>query len=393
MALLQIVAGVALLVGTLASCAAVPLPPRPVAPQPPEESEYREPSCGGVIIDDPTPEKQRPALVSVIELYGVTCSFRADAAGRQGEVRVTLRMGDGGPSTEVTDTAGMPNDDDRRCAERAARKALKEVEVIPGTLAEPLTVYVGLGKAGPLLGEAAKLIAEWQAAVRSRPARKRFATRLPAEVVLDDDGCLAFPERPIFVDGIERWLAQLEMPLDTFWQPSTGRSGFSEGGLFVGLGPREALGARAYLIDDQTVLLYHRRVVSSDDQRLCLLNFDEKVRREVQARIDRRGACWVGDLRQTLLHARTDVPTGRRFKTVAAEPTRVCAIDDRGERICCGEPLPKPPAATDYSTTSGNAARTCAIGKDGSVGCDRPWPAPREPFRWEPQVLGIWSRF
>jgi len=379
----------------LASCAPRP-PPKRVAPaaaeQEAEEAEEREPACGPPA-PRPTVGEQRHELASTIGTASINCAFRVANDGRHGEVRVTLVF-DGGLVRVDAKVMSSLEEDDRLCIETAARSAARPAADWKEALAKPLTMYLTLGQAVPLLPYPQKLLAEWREAARAAPVRKRFAAALPDEVSLDDDGCLRFPERPIFVDGIERWLAKLETPLDPFWQPgSRGSAEYGEYGLFAGMRPQFERGARAYLIDDGTLLLYLDVPTSSGERRLCLLNFDDTVRQELQARIDERGTCWVGDLRETLLHPRTGVPAGRRFRTVAAELTRICAIDERGERICCGERLPKPPAPSAYARVSGNAARSCAVGEDGTVGCDRPWPvAPTPPLR-NPAVLGMWSSF
>ena len=224
-----------------------------------------------------------------------------------GEIRVVLPMQARWNDTPVVKTEGGDDLDDEihRCVEAAALHA-----VPPNPYGDRFEYYASvqdlaidlvLGAPPPMLPPTHAVIDQWLAATRSKQARERFEAQLPAEVALGDDDCLSIPRRPSVSARLESWLAKVGTPIDRFWGTA----------LLWGLRPDGTKVWRAYLLDEQTMLVHDVVVPDRSRQEVCLMPLDERLRQELQARVDQRATCWAGDLREVLLHPRTGCLTAR----------------------------------------------------------------------------------
>jgi len=290
--------------GVLASSCAQAPPPAPnrvaAAPASEEAADERDPyPCGGTdpVEDRRSPEQRLSALVRRIDAGAGHCAPFAVAEDRYGEVRVMVtRKGE-----VTTESAPEMTEGDRECVASAARTALEADERdeqgrrLPGDV----ETTVALGAAPPLLAPTQKLTAQWMTAIRSKPARPRFAAQLPAAVVLTEEGCLAMPARRFFTERLQRWLAKVATPVNDFWQPGSDPSGASPAGLFAGLVAGAPPDARAWLLGEQALMIHYTVAAEPSRQEICLLPFDDGLRNHLRKSMGENGG---GSLTAILRH-------------------------------------------------------------------------------------------
>jgi len=376
-------AAIAVLVAGLSTCVPkLAAPPRRVAMPAPEEAEERVGDdhypCGGVI----TQLMPEDVVREIEERARRDCSAGAVSGGRHGEVRVVLgpdpvrspepgRIHPWMPAVEAEARLDL-TEDDRRCVESAARAVLLSVmqedekrgirlEEIWAPWRKDDTLYVALGRPPPLLPPKQELVDRWLAAARGSAARERFRARLPGDVTLTDDGCLSVASRPAFTGRVESWLARVGTPLADHWQ--------RDGQLFSGLAPEGKWMPRRYLAGRGAMLVHYGAAGDRSRQEICLSRFDDALREQLQARVDRSTTCLVGDLRETLLRPRTEFPAGRLFTSVSVGPSRTCAIDDGGALVCCGQRLPEDVPAGPFTSVAVGATFDCGLAADGTLRC------------------------
>ena len=326
-------------------------------------------------ITHPETREERVARISLAieeDAHG-SCTTGAVLGNRSGEVRVTVRARRDkdapGPAVE-TETRANLVEADRLCVEAAARRRLPSDPRSPDAFVDELTVWVALGRP-PALFEPAHLT-QWFGVGRSIAARKRFVEGLPAEVDLENDNkCLSVPNRPFFSKGIESAIASAGTPLSEYWQPDNDPApARHRGEVVAGLTEHGTPKTRAYLVaGGEGLLLHHRTAATSSEQWVCLLPLDQTLRQQLRARLDGRGSCWVGDLRDRLLQPRTEFQSIRPLKTIALGPTRTCALDDSGAPICCGERADADPPPGAYASLAVGSDFDGGINADGALIC------------------------
>ena len=367
-------AAIAVLAGGLSSCMPTPRhsPPTRTEADIDDESDHEhvrserpDPNyfiCGGVIPRDRSPA----ALTADLGQLTRNCFSKGDA-GKYGEVRVAWSK-QAGISVDTTRTHGL-TEEDRHCIDGAARMTIHSGEEGATDLPDGLTIDAWFGELPPLLPPAPELAAEWQAAIASPGAREQLRSKLPDEAVLEDDGCISFPYRPAFMDRLRRWLETAGTPMDAVWDRSYGREG-----LFAEMvnGQSEA---HVYVLPEKGVIVQRTpwpprpHWAPNAAPEVCMRPWDEKLRRQIRARIEQRASCTTGDVTDMLLHPRAGVPTGRPFKSVSVGPTRVCAIDEKGRLACCGERTQQDiPAATFTDVAVGTGA-DCGVTVAGDMYC------------------------
>jgi hypothetical protein len=366
-------AAIAVLAGGLSICLPTAPPRRAVATtasnedETQDEREHDHPGCGGVH-DDRTPEQRLAEMARHIEEAAKPCKFRAQHQGRHGEAEVKISKSGAlsvsrAPRSELTEV-------DEACITTVVRAVLGSERDWTAGYNHELVVHLALGKSPALFGPAPKLFAQWFAAMRSKPARKRFIAQLPAEVALDnDDRCLSMPDRPLFTEGLDGWIADAGTPLSIYWQPDNDPSLRHHGDLIAGLTAHGNPKTHAYLVGGDGLLLRNPPKADEREQSVCLLPLDQTLRQELQARVDRRATCWVGDLRDILLEPRTEFRANRPLKSVAVGLTRTCALDARGVPVCCGERTDKDPPAGGLARIAVGTDFDCGINADGGLAC------------------------
>lgn len=346
----------------LCACASTPKAVETIDPD-----EKRDPGCGG----NYPPVTAAEVLEAIEKAAHASCGAPAASAGRHGEIRVIVTR----PNPEVEPRiqtelgSGGLADPDQRCVVAAVQGAFWSLERQYQHLrerwysAKEVDLYIALGTPTPLFPSTqgpGGVIDRWWVATRSRPEHKRFEAKLPPGVTLEDD-CVSMPSRPVFTDRLDRWLATLDTPFDPFWQ---------RGSLtFAGLGPHGDRWSRAYLVGNRALLFHYPLATDRLRQEVCLLALDNRRRDDLRSRIERRATCWEGDLGEILRHPRTELPAGRRFKSVAVGQARVCAIDDSGTPVCCGERLTQDVPAGAFAAIAVGSSVDCGLTGDGSMRC------------------------
>jgi hypothetical protein len=188
-------------------------------------------------------------------------------------------------------------------------------------------------------------------------------------------------DRPTLADRLKRWLADVESPLDEYWQEPPRAAEWLNLGLLSDLGPPGGMRVRSYWLKNRAVLLHRKQTNDRGRQELCLLALDEPLRRKIRQAIDDRGTCWVGDLDEIVLHPRVAFPTDRHFTTVAVAETHVCALDDAGAAVCCGARFHDDPPEVLLSAIAVGEDFDCGVTAEGAMRCwgHRP-PADGDPF-------------
>ncbi len=351
-------AAIAMLAGGLSGCATTPKPVQD------DEREHRHAQLCGGNYPPPTVESLSREIG---EKARGTCDGPAAAGKRHGEVRVTVRRHpDDRPLVETEQTATLI-EDDRICVFGAAQQVLADSwqqwhgELFLYLGKDEVTFHVGLGPAPPLFGSAAAWIDQWRAALRSTEARAQLEAQLPPGVALAD-GCLSVTARPAFLDGLDRWLATIDTPIDAFWPP--------DDRVFTGLlEPRGRSWMRVYLLADRTLLVRRMAAVDGSRQEVCLVPLDDGRWKELRAYADQRASCWAGDLREILLRPRTEFPTDRRFKAVSSGAARICALDEGGTPVCCGDKVEGEIPVGPFAAVAVGEAFDCGLRGDGSMRC------------------------
>ena len=213
-----------------------------------------------------SPEKWRQTLAAWLQGSAIGCANQAESKMRYGELRVTVN-----PDRTVAAEAhrkGELTEDDRKCVEAEAGRAVQELTGRrvwrAAALDEPLTVYVSLGKWPPLFPPSARFTTDWLAAVRTTASRRQFQQRLPAEVALEDGGCLSIPRRASFDLGLKQWLTAAK-PFDNLWQAGAP----VQDGVLGGERPGWDELRRAYWLGDQAVLV-HRNAADEFYRQIAL---------------------------------------------------------------------------------------------------------------------------
>jgi hypothetical protein len=351
-------AAIAMLAGGLSGCATTP---KPVHDDEPDD--HTRFICGG---NDPSPTTESLSA-DIVAKVRASCDAGATAGKRHGEVRISVRRRpDNRPWTETEQTPGLI-DEDRLCAFGAAQQVLEASwQQSHGELffylgKDEVTFHVAVGTAPPLFGSAAAWINQWRAALQSTEARAQLEVQLPPGVTLAD-GCLSVTARPAFTDGLDRWLAMVDTPVDALWPP--------DDRVFTGLRePRDRSWMRVYLLTDRTLLVRRIAAMDGSRQEICLLPLDDGRWNELRAYADQRASCWAGDLREILLHPRTEFPADRRFKAVSSGAARVCALDEGGRPVCCGERVASEIPAGPFVAVAVGATFDCGLRVDGSMRC------------------------
>jgi hypothetical protein len=375
-------AAIAVLAGGLSSCLPTPRHSPPIRTEADVDDDDHEhdghradhqhhPICAGVR-DDRTPEQRQAEVVRNIEAAAMRCTGWAARDGRQGEVHVTVSK------AGVVSVSREPTSDltevDEVCVSNAVSLVVKSRQDWSEAYPRDLVLHLALGKAPPLFAHPAKFFTQWLAAMRAKPARERFVAQLPAEVALEDDSrCLLLPSRPVFSDGFEAWVATAATPLSIYWQPDVTWSIRHQGDLVAGLTAHGNPKTHVYLVGEQGLLLRNPPKADETEQTVCLLPLDASLRKELRARVDRRGSCWVGGLRDILLDPRTEFRTNRPLNSVADGGTRTCALDDSGAPVCCGERTEEDPPAGSYMSIAVGGDFDCGITTDGGLRCWGYW--------------------
>jgi len=315
----------------------------------------------------PETREERVARISgaIEEDAHGSCTTGVAIGNRSGEVRVTVRWRRDAPAPVVeTETRANLVEADRLCVEAAARRRL------PSDSRDDFTFWVTLGTPPPLFEPAH--LTQWFGAGRSKAARQRFVAALPPEVDLENDNkCLSVPNRPFFTKGIESAIAGAGKPLSEYWQPDDDPAPpRHRGEVVAGLTEHDTPKTRAYLVGGgEGLLLHHRTAAAAPQQWVCLLPFDQTLRQQLRTRLDRRGSCWVGDLRDRLLEPRTEFQAIRPLKAIAIGPTRACALDDSGAPVCCGERADADPPPGAYASLAVGTDFDCGINAEGTLVC------------------------
>jgi hypothetical protein len=340
------------------------------------------PALAHKVIHPETPEERVVRLSRAIEedAHG-SCTSGAVLGNRYGEVRVSVRRrpeNDGSGPVVETETRASLVEADRLCVEAAARRHVPSEARSNDAFVNDFTVWVALGRPPPLFEPAQ--VTQWFGAGRSKAARERFVARLPAEVDLENDNkCLSVPNRPFFTKGIESAIATAGTPLSEYWQPDNDPApARHQGEVVAGLTGHGTPKTRAYLVGGgEGLLLHHRTAADAPEQWVCLLPLDQTLRQELRARLDRRGSCWVGKLRDTLLEPRTEFQAIRPLKAIAIGPTRTCGLDDSGAPICCGERADADPPPGPYAGLAVGSDFDCGINPEGGLVCWGYWAPAR----------------
>jgi hypothetical protein len=85
--------------------------------------------------------------------------------------------------------------------------------------------------------------------------------------------------------------------------------------------------------------------------------------------VELRARAAAAEAGEEVLLRRTELPSGRRFKAIAAGPTRACALDDGGALVCCGERLPGGPPPPTLAAVAVGSEFDCGVADDGGLLC------------------------
>lgn len=303
------------------------------------------------------------------------CKKLAKKAGTHGAALVWFYMNDDGDLTAAVKWTDGISRKVRDCIEGLAKASThrwaSQAKNGPGQPTGDLYAKeIELGKPAPFLPSPSKVLPKWKKLAAGKGKPRALAKLLPPYASLTGDGCVELPGSSVAEQAASSWLAGVGSEVSRYWVRSSGEYPvrWIDDDWLISAERLRPWGRDAILHVAPSHSPMHAFVLGRQGLRLCLVRQNDEHKQELLAETDRRVGCLVGDLKARLTTPRYDFPKDRHFTRVSPSDRQVCAIDDQGALLCCGNRVSGEPSGRFIDVAVG-ARHACAIDDQHGIHC------------------------